>query len=169
MRIFTYSIFTKFIYRYANIPVTIILGFYLLVSLLTLTESWFSVASTVIHAILIFIINRYYIRSYKYFPYKIEINHQKMICSDFTFSKKIVELELKNIDKISGGIFGRASTRPLYIFDSAADIKIGVHQHLKRFNELLTIILSNVRQELYNDLLEKVKNLKLDMKDKRKK
>ena len=89
-----------------------------------------------------------------------------MVCSDYTFTNKKVELELRKIDKISGGIFGRASTRPLYIYDNANNIKIGVHQHLKKFNELLTIILSNVRQELYNDLLEKIKNLKFDKRKK---
>ncbi len=169
MKVFRYSIFTKFIYRYANIPVTFILGFYFLVSALTITESWFSVASAVIHAALIIIINRYYFKSYKVFPYKIEIDNERMICSDYTFTNKKVELKLKEIDKISGGIFGRSSTRPLYIYDSSNNTKIGVHQHLKKFNELLTIILSNVPQELYNDLLEKVKNLKLDRSDKKKK
>jgi hypothetical protein len=166
MKVFTYSLFTKFIYRYANIPVTLILGFYFVVSVLTITESWFSVASALIHAVIIIIINRYYFKSYKVFPYKIEINNDRMICSDYTFTNKIVELELNKIDKISGGIFGRASTRPLYIYNNEHNIKIGIHQHLKKFNELLTIILSNVRQELYNDLLEKIKNIKLDKRKK---
>ena len=166
MKVFKYSFFTKFIYRYANIPVTIILGFYFIIAALTITESWFSAISAVIHAALIIIINRYYFKSYKVFPYKIEINNERMVCSDYTFTNKKVELELRKIDKISGGIFGRASTRPLYIYDNANNIKIGVHQHLKKFNELLTIILSNVRQELYNDLLEKIKNLKFDKRKK---
>jgi len=64
-----------------------------------------------------------------------------------------------DIDEIRGGIFSGNSARPLYIHDGKNDITIGLRQHLKGFNIVVTIILSNVPQELYKGLLSKIEEL----------
>jgi hypothetical protein len=102
--------------------------------------------------------NRYYFRSYKIFPYKIDINNEEMICRDYFFSKKVIKLKLLDITKITGGIFSGYPSRPIYLFDEKNTIKVGINQHIKNYNSLLTIILKNVNQKLYNELLETMKD-----------
>ena len=168
MQTFEYPFLAKLVYRYANIPVTLILLIYFLVSLSALSESWFWVFSSIIHALLIFFINRYYWRSYKRFPYKIEINNEKMICSNFFLSSKKIEIQLIDIEELKGGIFSSSLTKPIFLKVKGMNSEIGFHYHLKNYNNLLTIILSNISQPLYNDLLEKMKERGLEKRAKRK-
>jgi hypothetical protein len=80
-----------------------------------------------------------------------------MICSDYFNKSKVVELKHSEIDKIEGGIFSKNLARPIYIKCTSENLTIGVHNHLRDFNKFLTIVLSNIDQELYLSLLEKIK------------
>lgn len=159
MKKFTYSLFAKLIYMYANIPATLLLAFYLVFSLVMIQQHWFYILSAIIHAVLLFILNRFYIRSYKLFPYTILIDNEKMICKNYFLSRKEVVVKHSDIDKIEGGIFSGNSARPLYIHDGKNDVTIGIRQHLTGFNTVVTIILSNIKQELYKELLGKIAEL----------
>jgi len=81
-----------------------------------------------------------------------------MICSDFFFSDKRIELKLSDISDLKGGIFSGHPSRPIYIFSEKHDLKIGINQHIKGYNKLLTIILQNITQPLYSKLLETMKD-----------
>jgi hypothetical protein len=151
---FKYSFLSKLIYRYANIPATIFLSLYLISSLLYIAKEWYYVFPFLLNLTIIIVMNRYYFRSYKLFPYKIEINTEKMICSDFFNRKRIVEIKLKDIDFIEGGSLSGTPAKPIIIHDGAKDVVIGISTHMKNHNKLITIILSNVKQEVYNDVLE---------------
>jgi hypothetical protein len=150
---FKYSIISKIIYRYANIPATIFLSFYLISSLLYIPKEWYYIFPFLLNLIIIIVMNRYYIRSYKLFPYKIEINTEKMICSDFFNGKRIVEIKLKDIDFIEGGALSGTPAKPILLHDAVQDVVVGLSPHMKNHNKLITIILSNVRQEVYNNVL----------------
>jgi energy-coupling factor transporter transmembrane protein EcfT len=168
MQTFEYPWLAKIVYRYANFPVTLILLIYFLVSLGALSESWFWVISAIVHALLIFFVNRYYWRSYKGFPYKIEVDNEKMICSNFFMSKKKVEVKLIDIESLRGGIFSSSLTKPIFMKIKNHESEVGFHYHLKNYNKLLTIILSNINQKLYNSLLEKMKDTSDEKRQKRK-
>ena len=168
MQTFEYPLLAKIVYRYANIPVTLILFIYFLVSLGALTESWFWVISAIVHALLIFFVNRYYWRSYKSFPYKIEADNEKMICSNFFMSKKKVEIKLIDIESLRGGIFSNSLTKPIFMKIKGHDSEIGFHYHLKKYNILLTTILSNINHDLYSSLLDKIKDKADEKRFKRK-
>ena len=158
MQTFEYPWLAKIVYRYANIPVTLILLIYFVVSLSAMGESWLWVLSVIVHALLIFFVNRYYWRSYKSFPYKIEADNEKMICSNFFMSKKKVEIKLIDIESVRGGIFSNSLTKPIFMKVKNHESEIGFHYHLKKYNILLTTILSNIDQELYSSLLERIKD-----------
>ena len=97
--------------------------------------------------------NRFYFRSYKLFPYKIEINNEKMICSDFFKKSIIYDISLSDIDLIEGGSLSGTPAKPIYIHTESDDLLIGISPHMKDQNKLVTIILSNVKQSVYDDVL----------------
>jgi len=103
--------------------------------------------------------NRYYIQSYKVFPFKIDADSKKLVCSNFFLSKRIIEIEIQNIDKVSGGFFSGWPTRPIYIHDSKNNITIGFYVHTGNFRNLLKSILENIPQNLYDELLSRFKKL----------
>lgn len=153
MQTFKYSFIAKLIYRFANIPITILLFIIASFSLVGVTIKWYYIIPVLVDISLIYFLNRYYLKLYKQFPFKIEINTQKLICSDFFFSKKRFEIPLSEITGIRGGIFSGTIARPIYLDVASKGLQIGINQHVKGYNKLLTIILSNINQELYNSLL----------------
>ncbi len=155
MKTFGYSILAKLIYRYANIPVTLVLTFFLISAALNISESKFAILSVLVHIILIYIINRSYLKWYKLFPYTIKANNEKIICTNYFFSSKKIEIKMAEIVEIRGGIFDQKPTAPIYITDLKGQI-IGINQHLSNFNKFTTLLLSNVKKELYESILEKL-------------
>ncbi len=158
MKEFRYSFFAKLIYRYANIPITILLLFYFLVSLSYSIEKWYFIFPAFINAAIIFSLNRFYFKMYRTYPFKIQANNEKLVCSDFTFTKKEIVIDFKDVERVKGGIFSGNNLKPIEIYDGKQKVQIGFNQHLKDFNKLLTIILSNVNRKLYDELLQKVKD-----------
>jgi hypothetical protein len=135
-------------------------------------EVWYSVFPVIINGAVIYLLNRFYFRSYKTFPFAIDLDNEKMICYDFMRRKKKVELKLIDIDSISGGIFSKRSTKPIIMESSKNNISIGIHPHIRNFNKLLTIILSNIDQDLYDKLLQRIqtdRNVSLDRMSRTKK
>ena len=66
---------------------------------------------------------------------------------------------MENIDSVKGGLFSGYPTRPVYIHDSENDITIGIYSHVGKFQKLLTKILQNIPQYVYNDLMDKMRSL----------
>jgi len=81
-----------------------------------------------------------------------------MICSDYFLSNKVVEIKLSDITEVKGGIFSGHPSRPIYLFDEKRNIKLGINQHIKDSNKLVTTILQNINQNLYNELLDGMKD-----------
>lgn len=167
MRTFTYPLFAKFIYRYANIPVSLILLFYLVVSLSAVTIHYSNIITVVVNLALIIVINRYYFKSYRIFPYRIEVDKDAMVCSDFTFSDKRLTIKFDDIDNISGGIFSGVQTKPIKVHDGRQNKTIAFSAHIKDHNELLTAILSRIRKDRYEAILGKITEMAEEQKKKR--
>jgi hypothetical protein len=49
-------------------------------------------------------VNRTYLTYYLILPYKIEADDEKMICSDFLLSKKVITIYFKDIEVLQGGV-----------------------------------------------------------------
>lgn len=160
MQLFKYSFIVKIIYRYANIPVSLILFFYLLASGFGITTDWKFIFPLVITIILIYVLNKFYIKIYKTFPFKIEIDNSKMICSDFIIKNRNLEILHSDINEIKGGIFSGRVYMPLYIRTDKATV--GISPHIKDYNKLLTLILTNIPKDLYTSLLEEIKKIAID-------
>lgn len=157
MKVFRYGFLAKIIYRYGIVPINLILLFYLFVSILAFDNDWKFIFPIFINIILLYSINRFYIKVFKLFPFQIEINNEKMICSDFMIKNRKVEIFHSDIATITGGIFSGRSFAPLYI--TTENERIGISPHIKDFNKLLTIMLTNISKELYESLLETIKKV----------
>lgn len=158
MKTYTYSLFAKIWYRYINIIVTILLMFYTAGSLYMAFQKWYYFFIVLLNVLIIYMVNKFYLSSYRFFPFKIMSDQTGITCSNFFLSKKNVRINFSEIDSISGGMFAGWNTRPVYIKNSKQKITIGFFMH-GEFKELLKIILANINEDLYKDLLNKMKEL----------
>ena len=156
MTLYKYSFFMKLLYRYANIPITLVLIIYLIESLVQIPGHWFAVFFAFVNLVLIYALNKYYLKTYRFFPFKIYINNEKMVCENFMMSKKKIEIKHSEIKKINGGIFSGLPTRPIYLYDSKGNLLVGFYTHNEKYRTLLKTILKNVSEELYQELLAKM-------------
>lgn len=157
MEKFSYSFFARIIYRYGNIIATFFLSIHFISSIYFISEKWYFVFPAAINGLIIYILNRYFIKTYRLFPFVIEADNEKMICGDFFMSKKKIVIHYKNIDELKGGIFSGFPTRPIYLHDKSQNVTVGFYSHVGDFQKLLTKILRNIPEKLYNELLNKIK------------
>ncbi len=156
MKIYQYSFFFKFIYRYGNIPVTLILLFYLIPAMINIDKNIFYVIPLIITLILIYLINKTYLNLYKILPYKIEADDEKLVCTDFLFSQRNVTVYFKDITSLTGGIFDGKLQGVMKIFDKRNQMTLGFFNKIRNAKQLETLILSKVSKELYNEVVERV-------------
>lgn len=164
MNTFRYSFFAKLIYRYGNVIATLFLSVHLITSIVMMFDKWYFVFFALINGFFIFIINKYFFKTYRLFPFKIIADNEKMICQNFLLSRKEITINHSDIENITGGIFSGFPTRPIYIYDGKQKVKIGFYSHVGKFQNLLTLILKNIPQPLYNNLLESMKDLRIEKK-----
>jgi len=155
MLTFKYGIIARIIYRWINVPVSILMILQLMFLIPFAFQKLFYLIPIVIDSFILFYLNRFYFFSYKHFPFEIVADNEKIVCRDFMDDEKEVTILLNEIIEIRGGLFTGNLARPIYISDGKN--LIGFHSHLKESNKLLTLILSNIPQTLYNSLLEKMK------------
>lgn len=160
MEKFRYSFFARLLYRYGNIIATALLSLHLLTSIIAVFQNWYFVFPALINVWIIYIINRYFFKTYRLFPFCVEVDNEKMICHDFFLSKKIIEIRLENIDNVSGGFFNGYPTRPIYIHDGKNEVTVGFYSHVGNFQNMLKKILQNIPQHLYDDLMNSLNNMK---------
>ncbi len=156
MEYFRYSFFAKLIFRYGNIIVTPLLLIQLISSAFYLFQKWYFIFPIIINAGLIFLLNRFYYKTYKLFPFFIQADNKKIICRNFFLSKKVLEIKYEDIDNIDGGIFNGYPTRPIYLRDGKHGVTIGFYSYIGDFRKLITKLLQNIPQDLYDELAKKL-------------
>lgn len=166
MQLFTYPYFYRLIYRYGNIPVTIILSIYLVPSVVYLDKNLLYLIPIVLLLLMIYILNKHYLNLYKIIPYRIEADDEKIICNDFLFSKKEFTIYYSDIESLTGGIFEGRFSGVMKVCDKKNQVCIGFFNRLKDADKLQTLLLSKVPRKVYDDVVERVglKNKKDDKK-----
>lgn len=122
-------------------------------------QNWLYIFPSLFNLIIIVVLNRYYFRTYRLFPFKIEINTEKMICSDYFDKSKVIEIKLSDINDITGGVLSGTPAKPIYIYTKNNETKVGISPNLKNSNKLVTIILSNISKSLYEQVLARMEEL----------
>jgi hypothetical protein len=156
IKVFEYSLFFKLLFRFGNIPVTIILSIYLVPIIINFDKSLVYIIPLVIILALIYLINKHYLWLYQILPYKITANDEKIICEEFLFSTKQVEVFYKDIESLSGGLFEGKLRGLMKVWDGKSKICIGFYDKIKGIKELQTILLSRVSKEVYDEVVENV-------------
>ncbi len=166
MQQFTYPYFYKVLYRYGNIPVTVILSIYLVPSVVYLDKNLLYLIPVVLLLLMIYLLNKHYLNLYKIIPYKIEADDEKLICTEFLFSRKEFTIYYKDIESLTGGIFDGRFSGVMKVCDRKNQVCIGFFNRLRNADKLQTILLSKVPRKVYDDVVERV-GLKTKKDDKK--
>ncbi len=156
MQTFTYPPFYKLLYRYGNIPVTIILAIYLVPSVVYIDKNLIYLIPVILLLLMIYLLNRHYLNLYKIIPYKIEADEAKMVCTDFLFSQKEFIIYYRDIESLTGGIFDGRFSGVMKVCDRNNQVCIGFFSRLRNADKLQTILLSKVPRNVYDDVVERV-------------
>ena len=154
--IFEYPTLFKLLYRYGNIPVTIILSIYLILSLVNLEKNLFFLIPITIILLLIYFLNKHYLMLYKITPYHIEADGEKLTCTDFLFQRKEVIIYYKDVESFTGGLLSGRMNSIMKLCDGKSKLCIGFYDKLKDVNKLQTLILSRVSKEVYDAVAKKL-------------
>ncbi|MEJ2102953.1 MAG: hypothetical protein P8X47_00090 [Ignavibacteriaceae bacterium] len=153
---FTYPFLFRIIFRFGNIVITFLLILYSIPLFVSLDQRKILVIPLFISLLVIYFLNRHYLTLYKILPYKIEADDEKIVCSEFFLSKKEIIINYNDIDSLSGGLFENRMSGIMQVCDSKKDFCFGFYHRLRNSNKLVTIILSKVKRELYDEVLEKL-------------
>lgn len=154
MQTFTYSLIFKSIFRFGNIFITILLSIYLIPVFYYIDKSIYLFLPLIVAAIILYMVNRAYFIYYKIMPYKIEADDEKMICSDFLFSKRVVTIYYKDIDLLQGGVFSGRSSGIMKLRDGKSKLRVGFSQKMEKSEKLIALVLSKVSKDLYNEVIK---------------
>jgi len=153
MQTFTYSPIFKIIFRFGNILVTLLLSIYLIPVFYYIDQNIILFLPLIIAVIILYLVNKTYLTYYRIMPYKIEAYDDKIICSDFLFSKKVVTIYFKDIDLLRGGVFSGRSSGMMNLRESKGKLQVGFSQKMKYSEKLIALILSKVSKDLYNEVI----------------
>lgn len=160
--LFTYSFYYKFLYRYGNIPGTIILSAFLYSFASNLNYSLYYLFPFGVTALLIYFVNKQYLTMYKILPYKISITNDSIICSNFLFSKKNIIIRYADIERLEGGIFNGKLNGLIKVWDSKSKVCIGFYYKISSSDILVKTILLNITEPVYNEAMQ---NAKIEVKN----
>jgi len=153
---FTYPLLFRIIFRYGNIVITLLLIIYSLPLAVYLDEKKILIIPLLVTLLIIYFLNKHYLNLYKILPYKIVADDEMIICSGFFLSKKEIIVHYEDIEYLSGGIFENKISGVMKIYDGKNGVYIGFYQRMTNSGKLATIILSKVKRELYDEVLEKL-------------
>ncbi|MCU0344245.1 MAG: hypothetical protein MUF28_10575 [Ignavibacterium sp.] len=168
MQSFTYPFLWKFIYRYGNLVITPLLLLYALSLVALIDKNLIILIPFLLSIFILYFLNKSYINFYKLVPYKIQIDEEKIICTDFLFRDKTVTIYIKDIDSISGGIFEGKYRGLMKVCDGKNKLCIGFFDRINNSSKLVTLILSKVDRKIYDKVIEQIKSIKIkpDIKSK---
>ncbi|MBT8386837.1 MAG: hypothetical protein KJO12_05450, partial [Ignavibacteria bacterium] len=153
---FTYPLVFGLLYKYGNIAVTLLLVFYTVPIVFYVDQNYILLIPIVISLLLIYFVNRQYFALYKIISYKIEADDEKLVCSDYFLSKEVITIYFEDIESLKGGMFENKISGVMKVYDGKSSITLGFYTKLKNSSRLVTIILSKVRKELYDDVLDRL-------------
>ena len=98
MQVFTYSFFYRLIFTIGNVIVTALLSLQIIPIVFYLDKNLWLLLPLAISLLIIYIINKAYFVYYKLLPFKIEADEEKMICSNFLLSNKVITIRYEDIE-----------------------------------------------------------------------
>lgn len=156
MKIYTYPWYFKIFYRFGNLPLTFLLVFYLIIFLNRLGDHLVFFLPSIITLGLIYLLNRHFLILYKVLPMNIELCEEKLVASGFLFSSRKMEIRFDEISELSGGLFDGKTRGVMKIYDNSNKSYFGYYNTIRNYQELGTTILSKVRKDIYESVLNRI-------------
>ena len=153
---FEYPLFFKLLFKFGNVLVTAILSAYLIVIIIRLDKEIMNIIPLLIVFALVYVINRHYLMLYHILPYKITADEEKIVCERFFLNKNKVEIFYKDIETLTGGVFGGKVRGLMKVFNGKSKVTIGFYESIRDVRTLQTILLSRVNEDIYNAVVEKL-------------
>lgn len=97
---------------------------------------------------------------YKVMPYQITVEDERLVFENFVFSNKRVVLYFKDIDSLSGGIFDGRLRGMMKVCDGKTKNCLGISDKIIDSRKLITLILSKVNKDIYDQTIENLKKFK---------
>ncbi|MBV6421116.1 MAG: hypothetical protein DAHOPDDO_02385 [Ignavibacteriaceae bacterium] len=155
-QVFTYPFLFRIVFRYGNLIVTPIVILYSVALITFLKEEIIFTVPLVINLLIIYFLNKHFMKLKKILPYKIEVDEQKVICSDFFLSRKEIVFHYEDIKSLSGGIFENKLTGIMKVCAENKNLCFGFYQRLNKSAKLATILISKVNRPLYDQVLQRI-------------
>ena len=156
VQISTYSTVLRLLYRYGNVIVTLFLLLYLLPIVVNLDQKLILLLPLLLILFLIYYVNKHYFMLYKIMPFKIEFDDEKMICTKFILGRKKFDVYYADINKLEGGVFDNKMSGIMKVYDGKNSVIIGFYPRIRNSNKLITMILSKVKKEIYDEVMERL-------------
>lgn len=150
----TYPVLPRLFYRFGNVIVTVFLMIYLIPVVIYLDQKLILVLPLLLSLFLIYYINKHYFMLYKIMPLRIEFDDEKMVCTGFISASKKFEVYYEDINKLEGGVFENKISGIMKVYDGKNSVIIGFYPRLKNSNKLITMILSKVKKDIYDEVMD---------------
>lgn len=156
MKTYYYTFFYRILFRYGNIPLTFILSVYLVYLVLNIDRELYFVLPTLLNLLIIYFLNKNYLRMYKVMPFRIQSDDKKLLCNKFIFSKKRIEICYEDISILEGGIFSGNHRGIMIVKDGKNNFVIGFYHKIKDGKSLETILLNKVPKPVYDEVIKRI-------------
>jgi hypothetical protein len=155
MKEYTYSTLFKFIYRFANLPLTLLLIILIIPMIVNIDNNLLLLIPLIISLLMIYFLNRFYFTLYKIVPFRIYADENRIICKNFLLPHRREEITFKEIQSLSGGKFeGRLNG--IMKINSKSNVSIGFYHNMNNAKEFETFILSKVDKKVYDEVVNRV-------------
>jgi hypothetical protein len=148
--------------------ITPLLILYIIPIAVNLDKNLILILPFVISVYLLYYLNKSYFTFYKLVPFKIELDDEKITCSQFIFKEKKMIIQIKDIESLSGGIFNGRYRGLMKVTDGKNKISIGFFDRMINAQKLVTLLISKVDLKVYNEVIPKIEELKIKPESKSK-
>jgi hypothetical protein len=148
--------------------ITPLLILYIIPIAVNLDKNLILILPFVISVYLLYYLNKSYFTFYKLVPFKIEMDDEKITCSQFIFKEKKMIIQIKDIESLSGGIFNGRYRGLMKVSDGKNKISIGFFDKMINAQKLVTLLISKVDLKVYNEVISKIEELKIKPESKNK-
>ncbi len=157
MKTYSYSLLSKFLYRYAILLLAAVLIFYFIVLLSQVPANPVYVIPALINAVIIFLAWRYYYSTYRLLAFKVICGKETIKAAGFIPGVKEMEIKYSDIDGISGGVFGYNDKGLIFIHDGEHNVSFGIHPSIEDVNSLLRYIIERLNPDLKEEITARIK------------
>lgn len=165
--VFTYNRFLKFAYRYGNIPVSMLLGMYIVPFIADPSPRLVHYLFFFIVAVLLLGINAFFYKVWRVVPFKIHALDDRIVASEFFLTSKEVVLFYKDIENLKGGTFSGKFNGIMIAESTSQDIQIGFFARLENSRLFEAILISRAPQPVYEKVTALLKQRKEELKKKK--